>query len=143
MPFLPAAGTVGEGREKVRETIDTALKFDGDGNRSASRASSAELQRLGPPLASMPGVAERGARVDAAVAANGFSAFASVFRRCVNIDRTIPSNTASSRTATAGSRNSSRTTAEWTFGAGRNAPGGSVSRRRTSACSCTKIDSTP
>ena len=42
----------------------------------------------------------------------------------MNMVRTIASNAASSCTATAGGRKRRRRTVEWTFGAGRNAPGG-------------------
>ena len=98
---------------------------------SASRANLCELQGLGPAVAgSMPARAQRVARRHAARARRTAPARCrSIFRRCVNIDRTIASNTARRRVGTAGGRNVSRTTAEWTFGAGRNAPGGSVSSR--------------
>ena len=45
----------------------------------------------------------------------------------MNIVRTIGSKTASSPAGTADGLKVSRTTAEWTFGAGRKAPGGRVS----------------
>jgi hypothetical protein len=78
-----------------------------------------------------------------AVSANGRSALASVFRRCMNIVFTIRSKVASSASGTTLGLNVNRTTAEWTFGAGLNAPGGSVRTLVTSACVAAKIVRTP
>ena len=55
--------------------------------------------------------------------ATGLSAFRRVFRRCRKTPRTTRSKAAGSPTSAAGGRNRSRTTAEVTFGGGRNAPG--------------------
>ena len=74
-----------------------------------------QLQRLGTPPGSMPAEAMTFAacRPRASAKAQGIR---EVFRRWVNIDRTMASKMPSSRTGTAGGRNVSRTTAERTFG---------------------------
>ena len=65
--------------------------------------------------------------------ATGFSALPSVFRRCRKRPRTSFSKVSRSPTSRAGGRKRRRTTADFTFGGGRNAPGGSDRMRSASA----------
>ena len=122
-------------------------------NYSTASLRAGQGVRQAPPI--RPGAASRDvARIDTrrastAVAsrrplvANGLRALAIVFRRCVNIVRTIRTTRSGRRTGNGGGRKVRRTTADWTWGAGRNAPGGRASRGVTSALRAVRSVSTP
>ena len=116
-------------------------------NYSIARAEPGELvegQRLGPVFGrQLPPVQAVPARIWPIASATGLQGVRQRLPALQEEPRTSRLEHVRSPTSTAGGRKRSRTTADVTFGGGRNAPGGSVSSRSASATSATWIASAP
>ena len=122
-------------RTDRRDFAETIAQLDArklKPTRPQAPANSASCQRLRPaPCRRRPAASAAPSGRRRPAAQTRFRAFASVLRRWVKTRCGPAASNSAGRVdiGVAGAGTRSRTTAEWTFGGGRNAPGGSVSSR--------------